>query len=348
MSKKTLGRRRGLEIVLNSLGIRLNSAKTQILKAKDALAYFWVSENQAITVLTNLVKVSAKGTATRKRHRGYAVQRYRRFRRQRRLGQWDKIYKRYFTLFGLLRDSVLQPDVPALLRDAPGLRGSICRYYALLGPSKRRLEDLAHYLRSGRCLDDASLFEVVRTLVAWRGQHTGARRDAIIALVPVIAELGSEQRTATNPFTVAGVSSAVWLLAKYGLPSELADFLKASEPVWTRSSWAARQVAASTPLLPTAVGEDVQAKIVQSGLVEAVAVLASLDELKRIKTADRQLRKYLLHPPTEGHPYPLSKAIIARVALRSGLSTTERRELRGRLDRLIDDPCYASLIRRRE
>ena len=164
--------------------------------------------------------------------------------------------------------------------------------------------------------------------------------------MPIIAKLGSEQRTATSLLTVSGVSSAVWLLAKYGLPSELADFLKASEPVWTRSSWAARQVAASTPLLPTAVREDVQRKIVQSGLVEAVAILTNLDELKRIKTIDRQLRMYLLHPPTEGNPFPLSKAIIARVALRSGLNKTERRDLRGCLDRLIDDPCYTSIIRR--
>ena len=58
---------RGLEIVLNCLGLRLNPAKTEILEANAALAHFWVDENQVITVLTNLVNAAVKGSATWKR-----------------------------------------------------------------------------------------------------------------------------------------------------------------------------------------------------------------------------------------------------------------------------------------
>ena len=338
---------RGLEIVLNSLGLRLNPAKTEILEAKEALAHFWVGENQVITVLTNLVNAAVKGSSTWKRHRGYAVRRHKRFRRQRRLGQWEKVYKRYFTLFGLLDDAGLQTQVPNLLRNVPGLRGAICRYYALLGPSKLRLQHLERYLRSGCCLDDASLFEVVRTFISWRGQLNGARRDTIIALVPIAVRLGSEQRT-FSPMTVAGVSSAVWILAKYGRPAELAGFLTTSSTVWTRSSWAARQVAAATPLLPNTERNDVQRMIVQSGLMEAVRVLASIDELANLKTIDPQLRKYLLHPPSKRHPYPLEKAVIARVVLLGALNPAERKVLRKRLNQFVNDPSYAWIIRRKQ
>ena len=338
---------RDLEIVLNNLGIKLNPSKTQVLEAKDALVYFWIHENRMLTVIGNLAKTRTNISATRGRLHDYAIKRYRRFRQQLRLGQWEKIYKRYFGLFGSLDDPALQRDVPDLLSEVSELRGVICRYYALLGPSKGRLSHLEQYLRSGRCLDDASIFEVVKTLVFWRGQRTGARRNAIIVLVPVVARLGSEQLT-RDQMTVAGVSSAVWLLAKYGLPSELEAFLNDSSSVWTRSSWAARQVAASTPLLPKAARAEVQERVVQSGLVEGVAILASLDRLGNLKTIDKQLRKYLLHPPNRGHPYPLGKIIIARVVLHGALGTSERQDIRNRLSRLLDDPCYAQIIRRKE
>ena len=337
---------RAIELILNSLGLRLNSAKTLILSARETLDHFWVHENRAVTILTNLVRIATRGSASWTKHRDYARRRYRKFSRLTRTGQWDKVYKRYFTLHGLLRDPSLQRNVPDLLDHVPSLRGSICRYYSLLGPTQERLRHLAGFLRSGRCLDDASLFEVVRTLVAWKGQLKGARRDTIVGLVPVISSLGSES-AANTEFTVSGVSSSIWLLAKYGEPQELAVFLDESHNLWTRSSWTARQVAASIPLLAISQQEAVRGRLVQSGLVEALRVLASLDEMGRLTTLDRQLRSYLLYPPTAEHPYPLGKAIVARAILKGRLSAAERKDLLARLRELVDDPCYLAMIRRR-
>ena len=41
---------RGLETVLNSLGIRLNAGKTTVLEARAALAHFWVNENRYLKI----------------------------------------------------------------------------------------------------------------------------------------------------------------------------------------------------------------------------------------------------------------------------------------------------------
>ncbi len=337
---------RGLETVLNSLGLRLNAGKTMILEAREALSHFWVTENSALTILNNLFRSTNLGSPLSYKVLALARKRYRRFRKQQRTGHWDKVCKRYFTLFGFLRDDMLQRDVPALMDTNSGLREPICRYYALLGPNKIRLQHLSDFLKSGRCLDDASLFDVVRTLVSWRGQVRGPRRDSIIALVPVVCRLGSEARPGTA-FTVSGISAAVWLLSKYGRPDELSMFLDSSESLWMRSSWAARQVAAATPLLREAAREPVESRIVRSGLFEALRVLANLDQLRRTSYLDPQLEAYLLHPPKPDNPYPLGKAIVARVVLRSRLSKKERASLRGGLLKVIDDPCYLSMIRRR-
>lgn len=333
---------RALELVLNSIGVRLNSSKTTVLKAQDALAHFWVHENQALTILINGVKSATAGSPVWLALSGYALKRY--FRRKERRGQWDKVFKRYLTLFGLLNSASLQHDAAKSLVDAPGLRGAVCRYFTLLGPSPGRLNYLDSFLRSGRVLDDASAFEVIRVLIAWRGQRKGKRKDAILNLVPVVARLGSETPGNTD-LTVVGVSSAIWLLAKYGSPAELYAFLCKSEKVWTRSSWAARQVAAATPLLEKDAGKEVQRRIVQSGLLEAFRVLASCNQMMRLKGLDKQLQSYLLHPPTASHPYPLEKAIVARTVL-MGLDDAGRKQLRKDLRKIVNDPCYEAIIRK--
>ena len=338
---------RQLELALNSLGIRLNSAKTRILSAQQATEHFWIQENRTITVLTNICKMAHPGGRVWNALRTYVLKRYRRFRRAGRTGQWDKVCKRYFTLFGLLMDGHLERDVPELLADLPGLRGSICRYYSILGPSPRRLGHLEGFLRSGKCLDDASLFEVVRTFVAWKGQMMGQRRARILSLAPLVAELGSE-RVGKSKMTVSGVASATWLLAKYGTEGELYRFQSSAATVWTRSAWAARQIAAGTPLLSSSDSSAIRDKIIGSGLTEALRVLASLDQLRSLLSVDRKMRSYLLRAASKGNPYPLQKVIIARVVLHSKIDRATRSKLRANLLSLVSDPCYVSLLRRRQ
>jgi Reverse transcriptase (RNA-dependent DNA polymerase) len=338
---------RGLEIVLNSLGIRLNAAKTKILEARDALRHFWVSENRSLTILTNLARTATRNSASWHAHLDKARREYRSFRRQERVGHWDKVAKRYLTLFGIFCDGGLESDVPELLSDSPSLRAAIFRYYLLLGPSRRRLEHISGFLRSGRCLDDASLFEAVRTLVSWPVRTTGQRRIAILSLVPIVQSLGSET-PAGGQLTTAGVSAAIWLLAKYGSPIELAAFLQMSRPVWTRSAWAGRQAAAATPLLASADQLEVREGIVESGLTEALRVLASIGQLTRLSALDHQIRAYLLHRPAPGYPYPLEKAIIARVVLNARIPPGTKAYLRTQLRGVVSDPCCRAIIARRK
>lgn len=337
---------RGLEIVLNSLGVRLNSAKTRILEAQAALRHFWVTENRSLTILSNLAMIAVPGSVSWTAHLDRARRQYRRFRKADRIGHWDKVAKRYLTLFGQFGCGDVEKDVPRLLADHPGLRDAIFRYYSRLGPSPRRLRHIRDFLRSGRCLDDASLFGAVRTLVAWRGQINGWRRTEILALVDTVKTLGFET-PGGGPLTATGVSSGIWLSAKYGTSADLAAFLRASKGVWTRSAWAARQAAAVSPLLSVADNSWVREAIVQSGLTEALRVLASVGQLVGLTALDPQIRSYLLHPPTPEHPYPLEKAIIARVVLQGRLPLAVRTALRNALDAIVEDPCYRSIIRRR-
>lgn len=342
-ARKTL---RGIEIVLNSMGIRINTGKTKILDAKSATEYYWIQENSAITVLTNLMSSSTPASPLWSTQRSYARKRYERFKKKPHVGQWDKVLKRYFTLFRKMKDPFPEKDVPVYLNDTPGMRGTICSYYTYLGPSQRRLSHLSEFLRSGQCLDDASLFQVVRVFVAWRGQAKGRRRDQILGLVSEISKLGTENNPQTR-YTVSGVTSAIWLLAKYGSATELLSFLRRSNEVWTRSAWAARQAAAVVPLLDVDGEQYVRDRIVQSGLPEALRVLASIDQLRSISAIDSQLRAYLFHPPDDSHPYPLEKVVLLRVVLSSRIDRATRSAVRARIQPLLTDPSCIAITRRK-
>lgn len=336
---------RGLETVLNSLSIRLNTSKTKILGAQAAVSHFWIAENRSLTILTNLARAASPGSYTWQLHRKKARKQYRAFRVRERLGQWDKVCKRYLTLFGELRDPRAERDAPHMLSETPGLRGAVFRYYTLLGPSSKRLKHIVDFLESGHCLDDASLFEATRTLIAWRGQTRGRRRNVIVSLVDTIQTIGSETPT-QGRLTTSGVASAIWLLAKYGSEAELVGFLHASRSVWTRSAWAARQAAAASPLCGVSEQAAIRDGIVQSGLTEALRVLASIGQLVQLTTVDQQLKSYLLHPPSTTHPYPLEKVIVGRTLLHGRLPAAQKRALRRALNALIVDPCYRALLAR--
>jgi hypothetical protein len=47
---------RNLDNVLSSQGLRLNTSKSKILSAQDAVAHFWIQENRALTIIENSIK----------------------------------------------------------------------------------------------------------------------------------------------------------------------------------------------------------------------------------------------------------------------------------------------------
>jgi hypothetical protein len=334
-ARKLLGK---LETVLNSLGLRLNIGKTKILSSFDAAKYFWVVENRMLTVIKNILTNGAGSNSTGLRVRKFLRRRFKSFKRQHPLGHQEKVYKRYFGLFGILHDPILKHNVPVLLENEPNLRSVICRYYATLGFNKLRLGHFEAFLHTGISLDDAVPFEISKTIVDWDPPLRGPTRERIVAL-------------ATNGFlregqiTVSGITAALWLLAKYGNPAEIWSVIDHTKTIWTRSHWAARQVAAIYPRLTGMMQENLRNMLNSSGILEALRVLTSLDEIRSLHSLDKQLRSYLLQKPKGGKAYPITKVLIIILLLSGKLEGKFKRELRKDVLSLISDKTYRSLIR---
>jgi hypothetical protein len=328
---------RDLETVLNSQGLRLNSGKSRILSAKEACEHFWVQENRYLTIVENSIANGVDHADLRALKVAMLERRYRRFERKRRSGNWDKVYKRYLKLFGLLKADVVEGRLSQLLEDAPVLRGAVLRYLQLLGPSARRLRIVENFLTSGHCEDEASLFEAVKCLVSWQLPANGS-------LVARMCRLAHSVARANGTQSPAGVAAAIWLLAKYGSGASLGGLLQEARHVWSRNSWAARQVAGVVPLVPRRFRTLVIETAAGHGLVQSLQVLANIFSLQRLPKLDRQLESYLSHAPRVGYPYPLQKVIVARSVLDGAMLSDEKRRTRAFLAKFIEDKRYRALL----
>ncbi len=325
-----------LEHLLNSYGLRLNAGKTRILDAEQAGKYFWIETNRELNVIQHSIEHGAltrpgKALATRSLKKKYDV-----FFQQEKIGHSGKIQKRFFTLFGKLGDDYLQVEVPELLESSPDLRQSVLRYYAQLGYSPCRYEHLHDYLVSGKCIDDASIFQAVRTLVDWNIPLASGTQHKLTVLA-------AEMMTACD-HTAAAVTAGVWLMAKYSSALELEEFLNATYPIWRKSEWTGRQVAAATPRLTPRARAAVKQRLTWNGLLDGLGVVAHLEQLGELTSLDRQLRAYLFAVPKHGHVYPLGKVLLAMVLLDGQSPVQERIEWQKSIAALTDDEVYHELL----
>ncbi len=107
---------RDLDELLASLGVRLNTGETKILTADEGVRHFRMHENRYLTVVQNTLKLrplSAPTTvkddgllegfveAILGRRSGRLLGGGERFSAGDRVGYWEKVAKRFFTLFGI-------------------------------------------------------------------------------------------------------------------------------------------------------------------------------------------------------------------------------------------------------
>jgi len=95
--------------------------------------------------------------------------RFRQFERKTQTGQWDKVFKRYFNLFGLVKDTCLEKHLPLIQK--PLVFGMQPLLTLCLSITTRISPNWLSL--SGHCEDDVSLFKAVHCLIRWETPATG-------------------------------------------------------------------------------------------------------------------------------------------------------------------------------
>lgn len=336
-ARRVLGR---LDTLLSSYGLRLNTGKTKILDTEEAAQHFWIQENRELNLIKNVIEQELTRREPNREILDQATSllhdRWEIFRTSDPVGQYDKILGRYFTLFGKLRDPVMDDVAARVLREVPKRRPDVLRYYLSLGFSAERLAVLEDFLRDGHCVDDASVFHVARCIVRWR-----VPTDA--ALISRIVALGSDLPQACEESDMAFVGG-LWLIAKYGHAADLGAYLHAHRRTWERSEWLARQVAAATPRLSAPMRQSIITALTLNQLQDGLSVAAHLGQLKKLAAMDEQLEMYLRRAPHEAYGYPLGKMLLAIALLDGEMDDERKRDLQDALLDTLDDPIYRALI----
>ncbi len=309
-----------LQEVLNSQGLQLNSNKSKILFAKEAIEHFGVSHNRALTIIQNSIENGADTPRTLVKHRENLRSSYLKFKQAKQFGSWEKVQKRYLTLFGKLKDSRAVRDLSKLLKDYPGTRDSVFRYLAELGFSDARFRLIEEFLKSGHCADVGSLFVGVKCLISL---NLPSSENVVVRINALAAEIAKKQ--SENPAFPFG--AALWLIAKYGSESELTKYIQDNHKIWERSAWASRQVAAVSPL----VLQDARAYILEAlqnnGLLQGLQVCTNLSRLRKMTSLDPQLNAYLYDTKAKDGALVFAKVILVVALLTGELSQSEKSRL---------------------
>ncbi|WP_421535662.1 hypothetical protein [Priestia sp. D3YE.R1] len=323
---------RGLDELLLTRGIRLNMGKTKILSMSEAEDYFLPNENRYLTIMTKRVKRMVKAGLSIEGEKQKIRKRFRKFLKKPKVGRWDKILGRYFSISALTGDKFLQDRVPDILRDQPGLRNQVLRYYKRLGPNKTSFKHLADFLVSMDCFDDPSVFGVAKLFVDWKISPGHSLRRKIVSLA-----LSTARKSPTN------FLASLWMITKYELPQGLSSFITEHSNIWRFSSFLSRQVAAVSPKI---MGQESDYKTIKkiisdSGQLDALRVLDHLNELNAFSSLKSADRLHILHGNNNIDVYPLQKYLIAFSVLNSEkMNSSYRTNLRNDLISRIDDPIY--------
>lgn len=321
-----------LDGLLRKQGIRLNLQKTRILPSIGAADHFWVNENLCLNEADDLRKSSKHTHARRLLHRvAHSL------RTKKREGEWAKVYARVLAGLGEIGDESLEHEASALLQDEPKLRQKALNYYRLIGYSAARMRRVMKYADSGHALDDASLLWCANLFVAWRIPKRSTMPSRLLNWAGRLGELAAREQR------LGAIAAGLRVLVKHGSPSEIANFVEATQNAWIHSPWGSRQVAAVLGLLPPDSAAMVRDSIMSAGDGSATSVVWYFDHLCKTSRVDRNTRHWLLNgSPGRGQ---VERFLVVRTLLGSTTAQELSVDLAGRFIERVQDYQYGRTLK---
>lgn len=324
---------RDLDEMVATMGLHLNASKTRILSGADALEHLWMNENRRLNVLGNILA----GGNLAQLVGPFAKKRFRTFWRSERHGAWGKVLRRYISLFTNLKDSILDPLLPEMLHDLPGVRDKVFNYCKVLGYSPKRFGHVSAFVRSPDCTDDVGYCGAMDLVVSWDIPKRSPNRGRAVEL--------AESTWRKEPESQAAFGAALAVVAKFSSSRRIRQFIDRAARVWRRSEWSGRQVAAVTPILEDLDRRRVLELLQQFRLREATDILLHLRELSRLQRLDPQMRLYLIQSRGR-YPYSFPKVLISLALLKGSLQDPDRLAVLNQLKSVVQDSRYHELAAR--
>ncbi|MDQ0391844.1 RNA-directed DNA polymerase [Labrys monachus] len=230
---------RDIDIILHTRHVRLNSGKTIILSATEAIRYFCVDENRRIDKFERYIdrKITGGKPLVKIAYLLSKIIKQIVIRGHFKDGWGEKIVKRLFGLAKIAKANLPLAPLRQILKDRPGCRQAVLDYLASRPLTKKWLDLLRSYIEDPEIVDDAAIIKAAGTIVDMTS--TGRRYEAV--------EIRGISRSIARRGNF-GFYAAIWLLSKYGAPGVILSLIEDGYDVWRNDRQFGRMVAGMYPL----------------------------------------------------------------------------------------------------
>ncbi|EMJ48391.1 RNA-directed DNA polymerase [Leptospira santarosai] len=312
---------------LQSKGLNLNLAKTIIIDQESSKKYFLIEQNRELDSYQRKVKGNGLTRAEVKNLK----REFRIHLKDKSPRSWDKVTKRYLTIFGKLGDKSFLKVIPGLYSQYPSLRNHILYYLGTLGYNQNCSGILNGLLSDTEFYDDISKFQIVKLLNEWKIPRNEEGFQ-------FIKEIDKKLKFSTNTFDFY---CSLWFKAKYSDPEELLSFIRKYTNFWAKHSFIRRQTTAVLSKLLTV--KEIEAKKIlevqiSSGLQDTVSIATSIQTFSRMEKLESKVQMYFF-PENKPKIYPFNKFIVLCAFLNS-YSIRNNQIVKQKILKSIDDPFY--------
>ncbi|TGL75989.1 RNA-directed DNA polymerase [Leptospira yasudae] len=312
---------------LQSKGLNLNLAKTIIIDQESSKKYFLIEQNRDLDNYQRKVKKNGLTNIEVKNLK----REFRIHLKDKSARSWDKVTKRYLTIFGKLGDKSNLKVIPELYSQHPSLRNHILYYLGTLGYNEKSGKVLNGLLSDTEFYDDISKFQIVKLLNEWKIPRNAEG-------LGFIKEIDKNLKFSTDAFDFY---CSLWFKAKYSDPEGLLSFIKKYSNFWTKHSFIRRQTTAVLSKLLTVKELDAKKILeiqISSGLQDTVSIATSIQAFSKMDRLENKVQMYFF-PENKLKIYPFNKFIVLCAFLNSH-SIRNNQVVKLKILKSIDDPFY--------
>ena len=288
--------------VLKSRGLALNLSKTNIFNAIDGQNQFCIKENQYLDMIDSKIK-NKENINIRELKKEFVKQL--KFDKRK---SWDKIVKRYFTVFAKIRDDSIIRYAHTLYDKYPGLRPNIINYISCLGCKIKTRNEILELLSSHCSYDSISKFLIIQAVVNWEIKINKQSQEFITGVEKLMGKISTDM----------DFYCQLYFRNKYDTQVKLRNFIEKFENKWKGSSFLRRQVASVLPRLWISFPEIVDryfTLLLASGDPNVMTLITSIQYLMNLDKLDKLLTPYLF--PQKERKFQLKKFNVLCTVLSS-------------------------------
>jgi len=321
--------------ILKSRGLALNLSKTDIYDYSKANFNFQIDLNKELDQYQKLQSSVYQNEATGREIRNKFIELIHLSNKPK---QWDKVVKRFITLFTRLKCPKLLDYTESLYVEYPSLRPTLVYYLSEIGFNKKTSKTVLNLLNRLSIFDDVSLFQICHLVTTWKIPLDIDSRNFTHAFYNRILDISKSSKTYFNFYCT------VWVMIKYAHNDELYKHIKKYKNLWQSDNFLRRQVTSSlAKLYHTHRKEEVKSLLntqISSGIVNVVSVATQIAAFAQLKQLDKKLSPYLFYNHDN---YPLNKFLV----LCSVLNSDDIRDddtIKKKILSTINDPFYLNCL----